>query len=84
MSSYTAVYAAYAAASDEYVDAALHYNEAMASATALREAYYAAVAEELKALCDKETKRRRVSEAEAACRAAEDAPELEEGEIIEV
>ena len=39
---------------------------------------------ELKALCDKETKRRRVSEAEAACRAAEDAPELEEGEIIEV
>jgi hypothetical protein len=82
--------AAYAAASEEYVDAAMHYNSAMTAATALREAYYAAVAAELKALCDKETKRRLVEAAAAACKrrmpAGPEATcyELEEGEIVEV
>jgi predicted lipid-binding transport protein (Tim44 family) len=80
--------AAYAAASEEYVDAAMHYNSAMTAATALREAYYAAVAAELKALCDKETKRRLVEAAAAECKrrrmpAGPEAYELEEGEIVE-
>ncbi len=51
---YTAAHNAYAIASEEYVDASLRYSNAMTAATELREAYYAAVAAELKALCDKE------------------------------
>ena len=51
---YKAAHNAYAIASEEYVDASLRYSNAMTAATELREAYYAAVAAELKALCDKE------------------------------